>query len=289
MKRLLPPVRIHSWGGLGSQLFAIAIAEDFKSVSPNRSIKIVLHTGGVTRRIPEVVELFPEYEYEYQEDFHPTKKVTLESIPIDRYVLRNTFKKILSAVGFLAQCNDDHATKGLLPWVLSIRGHYSYRTINSTFMYRLAERCESMNDSKISKLSQSCIVHYRLGDLMVINEKNPISTQSIVSEYLKVQKALKIKDLIVFSDSPSEARSRFSSLVSDEFLVLDSRTSLVIANAIRAKYFIGTSSKVSFWIAGLRDVVYQSSSSLPSDNFDQYIKSTLRNPKHLIPYSTIHQ
>lgn len=289
MKRLLPPVRIHSWGGLGSQLFAIAIAEDFKAVFPNRSIKIVLHTGGVTRRIPEVAELFPEYEYEYEEDFHPTKKAALESKVSDRYVLRNTFKKMLTAAGFLAQCNDDRATKKLLPWVLSIRGHYSYRTINSTFMYRLAERCESVNDSKIPNLSKTCIVHYRLGDLLVINEKNPISTQSVVSEYLKVQKELEIEDLIVFSDSPSEARSRFSNLLSGEFLVLDSRTSLVIANAIRAKYFIGTSSKVSFWIAGLRDVVYQSSSSLPSENLDQYIKSTLRNLRHLNPYSTIHQ
>lgn len=288
MKRIPPPVRIHSWGGLGSQLFAIAIAEDFKYVFPNRSIRIVLHTGGVTRRIPEVVELFPEYAYEYEEDFHPTKKVELESKDSDRHILRNSFKKILTAAGFLAQCDDDHATKRLRPWVLSIRGHYSYRTINSTFIYRLAARFESINDSKFYYLSNSCIVHYRLGDLLVINDKNPISTQSIVSEYLKVQKELEIEDLIVFSDSPSEARSRFSSFLSGEFLVLDSRTSLVIANAIRAKYFIGTSSKVSFWIAGLRDVVYQRSSSLPSENLNQYIKSTLRNPKHLNPYSTIH-
>ena len=288
MKRLLPPVRIHTWGGLGSQLFAIAIAEDFKAVFPNRSMKIVLHTGGVTRRIPEVAELFPEYEYQYEEDFQQTKKVAVESITSEGGVLRNTLKRILSAVGLLAQCNDDRATKRLLPWVISIRGHYSYRTINSEFMYRVAERCESINESKITNLKKSCIIHYRLGDLLVINEKNPISVQSVVSEYIKVQKKIETEELVVFSDSPSEARSRFSNLLSDEFLVFDSRTSLVIANAIRAKYFIGTSSKVSFWIAGLREVVYQSSSSLPSENVDQYIKSTVSNPTYLNPYSTTH-
>jgi hypothetical protein len=251
-------------------------------------MKIVLHTGGVTRRIPEVAELFPEYEYQYEEDFQQTKKVAVESITSEGGVLRNTLKRILSAVGLLAQCNDDRATKRLLPWVISIRGHYSYRTINSEFMYRVAERCESINESKITNLKKSCIIHYRLGDLLVINEKNPISVQSVVSEYIKVQKKIETEELVVFSDSPSEARSRFSNLLSDEFLVFDSRTSLVIANAIRAKYFIGTSSKVSFWIAGLREVVYQSSSSLPSENVDQYIKSTVSNPTYLNPYSTTH-
>jgi hypothetical protein len=251
-------------------------------------MKIVLHTGGVTRRIPEVAELFPEYEYQYEEDFHQIKKVALESNASNLYVLQNTIKRILSAVGVLAQCNDDRATKRLLPWVLSIRGHYSYRTINSAFMYRLAKRCESVNDSKIAGISSSCIVHYRLGDLLEIIEKNPISAQSVVSEYFKVKNEIIIKDLVVFSDSPSEARSRFSTLISAEFLVLDSKTSLVIANAIKAKYFIGTSSKVSFWIAGLREVVYQSASSLPSENIDQYIKSSSGNPNLLNPYYTNH-
>ena len=251
-------------------------------------MKIVLHTGGVTRRIPEVAELFPEYEYQFEEDFQQTKKVATETKASESSILRTTLKRILSGVGFLAQCNDDRATKRLRPWVLSIRGHYSYRTINSAFMYRLADRCESVNESKITNLSKSCIVHYRLGDLLVINEKNPISAKLVVSEYIKVQKEIKIEELIVFSDSPSEARSRFSHLLSGEFLVLDSRTSLVIANATRAKYFIGTSSKVSFWIAGLRDVVYQSPSSLPLENVDQYIKSTVIHSKHLNSYPTTH-
>ncbi len=249
-------------------------------------MKIVLHTGGVTRRIPEVAELFPEYEYEYEEDFHQSSKVGLESNSSARFFLRNTFKGILSTIGFLAQCNDDRATNRLFPWVFSVRGHYSYRTISSSFLSRLAERCVSVNDLKIANISQSCIVHYRLGDLLVINEKNPISAQSVVSEYLKVKKEIDFEDLVVFSDSPLEARARFSTLLSREFSVLDSKTSLVIANAIQAKYFIGTSSKVSFWIAGLREVIYQIPSSLPSENIDQYVKSNVRNPNLLNPYYT---
>ena len=262
------------------------MAEDFKAISPKRSIKIVLHTGGVTRRIPEVTELFPEYEYEYKEDFQQKSDDLVESAGRSLFVFRNTFKKILSATGFMAQCDNDVATKRLVPWVVSIRGHYSYRTINSDFLIRLAERCQRIKDSNITDLNDTCVVHYRLGDLLVINEKSPISAKFVVLEYLKIQKQFHFRNLIVFSDSPTEARLRFSSLISDEMLVLDSKTSLVIANAIRAKYFIGTSSKISFWIAGIREVVYQSSSSLPLKNFDQYIKSTGKDTDLLRPYVT---
>jgi len=262
------------------------MAYDFKAISPKRSIKIVLHTGGVTRRIPEVTELFPEFKYEYKEDFQQKSDDFVESAGRSLFIFRNTFKRILSAAGFMAQCNDDVTTKRLVPWVVSIRGHYSYRTINSDFLIRLAERCQRIKDYKITDLNDTCIVHYRLGDLLVINKKSPISAKSIVSEYLKIQKQFHFRNLIVFSDSPTEARSRFSSLISDEMLVLDSKTSLVIANAIRAKYFIGTSSKISFWIAGIREVVYQSSSSLPLENFDQYIKSTGKDSHLLRPYLT---
>jgi hypothetical protein len=137
-------------------------------------------------------------------------------------------------------------------------------------------------------LNRTCIVHYRLGDLLVITEKNPITAQSVASEFLRVKAEMHFNDLIIFSDSPSVARSRFSLLFSNEFVVLDSKTSLVIANAVQARYFIGTSSKVSFWIAGLREVVYQNPSSLPLGNLNQFIKSSGANSGLLHPYSTSH-
>jgi hypothetical protein len=286
VKRLLPPVRIHAWGGLGSQLFAIAMAEDFKTIFPKRSIKIVLHTGGVTRRMPEVTEIFPEFEYEYEDDFRQKGEKLVQNASTYKSFFRSTVKKILYTIGFMAQCDDDFATKRLFPWIVSIRGHYSYRTINSFFLIRLEERCRGIQDSNVTDLAETCIVHYRLGDLLVINEKSPVSALSLASEYLKIKDQIHFTNLIVFSDSPTEARLRFSSLISDKLLVLDSKTASVIANAIRAKYFIGTSSKISFWIAGIREVVYQSPSSLPLENFDQYIKTTRENSDLLRPYIT---
>ena len=48
------PIRVHCWGGLGSQLYALSTAYDLKIKYPKRKIKLVLHTGGVTKRVSEL-------------------------------------------------------------------------------------------------------------------------------------------------------------------------------------------------------------------------------------------
>ena len=286
MQRFLPPVRIHSWGGLGSQLFAVALAEELKAIFPKRSLRIILHTGGVTRRLPEVVEIFRDFEYQFKEDFQPKSAVTPKISTNSKFDLRKSIISLVTSLGFLAYCNEDSSTKKLSPWVLSIRGHYSYRSIDAKFLSRLAKLCQSANDITIPDLNEACVTHYRLGDLLTIYEKNPISALAVASEYIRIKNQMHFKKLIVFSDSPVEARERFSTLFQDEMLVLDSKTSLVIANAIEAKYFIGTSSKISFWIAGIRAVVYQNISSLPLVNMKQYANLAGEDSKLISPYIT---
>lgn len=281
MQQLLPPVRIHSWGGLGSQLFAIALAEDFKIIYPKRSLRIVLHTGGVTRRIPEVVDLFPDFEYQYIEDFQPKHETSKDISSRSKFNSRKSLLKFVTALGFLAYCNEDSSTKRLLPWVLSIRGHYSYRSINSNFLSGLAEKCRIIEKSLEVDFKTACTIHYRLGDLLTITEKNPISAKSVASEFIMIRNQINFSKLIVFSDSPTEAHKRFTSLITDEIMILDLTAILVISGAVNSKYFIGTSSKISFWIAGIRAVVYRKRSSLPGENFVQYA-SLSGDQSHLI-------
>jgi hypothetical protein len=268
--QLLPPVRIHTWGGLGSQLFAIALAEDFKASFPNRSLKIVLHTGGVTRRRPEVTELFQDYEYQYEEDFQPRKENPVGAVGVSKFNFREIAKRILISLGLLAICNDDNSTKRLFPWVLSIRGHYSYRGISEDFLKLLAVK--SLNSSKIdlAEFKDTCVLHYRLGDLLTLSEKNPISVSRLASEYSSIKKQMRFRKLTVFSDSPSVVTRSFTPLIQDDVEVLDFPTVEVIASAVSSQYFIGTSSKVSFWIAGIRAVVHGNQSALPRENFSQY-------------------
>ena len=103
MQRFLPPLRIHSWGGLGSQLFAIALAEELKVIFPKRSFKIVLHTGGVTRRLPEIVGLFPNFDYIYEDDFQSNVNAPQDLSKRKNIDFRKSIKFLLSFLGFLAE------------------------------------------------------------------------------------------------------------------------------------------------------------------------------------------
>ena len=51
--RFLPALRVHSWGGFGSQLFTAYVVLKLQKQFTNRRIKVVVHTSGVTRRVSE--------------------------------------------------------------------------------------------------------------------------------------------------------------------------------------------------------------------------------------------
>jgi hypothetical protein len=281
VQRFFPPLKIHTWGGLGSQLFAVAICTDLRRRFPRRSIQIVLHTGGVTRRVPEVVELFSDFRYIYQEDFGSLANST-ESKPKSRNTdIRTHLKNILLRIGFIAHCSDDFSTDKLRPWVLSLRGHYSYRSISPDFLADLKKSILNKEFATPVANESSCCIHYRLGDLLTLSEKKPISSLSVLSEFKTIQKLYDFSKLIVFSDSPIEAKQRFSTAGTQLLEVPNSSTTQVIANSVHAKYFIGTSSKISFWIAAIRAVVDQGRSSLPGINVDQF-KGLVRGHTELI-------
>ena len=54
LNTLLPNLRIHSWGGLGSQLFAAHIVLRLKQQYPGRRVRVIVHTSGVTKRYTEL-------------------------------------------------------------------------------------------------------------------------------------------------------------------------------------------------------------------------------------------
>ena len=47
-------LRVHCWGGLGSQLFALAHAYELRKKFPKRKIMLFLHTSGVSERFSEL-------------------------------------------------------------------------------------------------------------------------------------------------------------------------------------------------------------------------------------------
>ena len=272
MQRMLPPLKIHTWGGLGSQLFAIALASDIHKKYPKRRLQLVLHTGGVTHRQPEVKSLFPEYEYHLIDDYRPKldsqNELVIQKISYLRTGDRFLIKNMLCALNLTATADNDLEFSKLRPWVLSCRGHYSYRTINPDFLIELDQRLHS--GSIDLQLSESCAVHYRLGDLLILTEKSPIPVSLVVSAVNKLATSIHFRDLYIFSDSPEKIYDLFNKVVPLEVKSPNVDTVAVMANSIDSKYFIGTSSKISFWIAGIRAQSRKSHSSMPSINLVQF-------------------
>jgi hypothetical protein len=276
---------IHAWGGLGSQLFAVAATLELKNQFPHKRVVVVLHTGGVTRRSAEVVELFPNLSFRFLDDFGNVAETDAFSRSSQKLFLRKSLVKMLEFFRLVIPANNDKEFSKVKPWTLQLRGHYSDRTIPEGFL-SLLDQILTQQSSEFDFSSQEfCCIHYRLGDLLSITNKSPISVEEIVEEYFKrFQIESQLPPILLFSDSPDEAKARFLSLKSFELLNPDSDSRSVIVNACQSKYFIGTSSKISFWIAALRASIYGSPSSLPRVNIPQYSALLGSNLKKINPY-----
>lgn len=285
MTRFLPALKIHTWGGLGSQLFSVAIATEILGRFPKRRILIVLHTGGVTRRLPEVVQLYPEFEYRSVDDhtnLHTSNVGTSKSLKL---VILKILKTLFRNFGFILNSNSDIEFNCIRPWTFSLRGHYSYRSISGEFLRSLDFRLQKMYPRVIEGIESSLCLHYRLGDLLDLEEKSPLPSVKILEQIEEFLKDSTERNVILFSDSSEEALQRLQGKNSINFIVPKGDTTEVMRQAVQSLFFIGTSSKVSFWIAAIRGTVYRRKSSLPLINQTQYHNMLRRDLNQIIPFS----
>ena len=284
MPQFLPIIKIHTWGGLGSQLFSVAVASEILRCFPRRRVIIVLHTGGVTRRLPEVLQLYPEFEYGFVDDH--TKLRTSHSGPRKsiKSVFFDTLKNLFKCLGFILNSNNDFEFNRIRPWTFSLRGHYSYRSISTEFLVSLDLRLQKMHPQLIEGVESALCLHYRLGDLLNLEEKSPLPSMKISEQVENFLRDSLEKRVILFSDSAEEALHRLQSKSSIDFITPEGETTEVMRQATQSLFFIGTSSKVSFWIAAIRGRVYNRNSSLPSFNQTQYINMLGLNLHHIKPY-----
>jgi len=89
---LLPRIKIHVWGGLGSQLHAWYLAEALMVKHPGRKIKLVFHSSGVTRRTPEICQVLAEFKYIFVDDFKENTNNIHDSD--SGFNLQNLFRRI---------------------------------------------------------------------------------------------------------------------------------------------------------------------------------------------------
>lgn len=251
MLRIFPPLRIHAWGGLGSQLFAVALASDITRRFPKRKLVIILHSSGVTKRKPEVCELFPEFKYIEIDDFLDRKShdSKLKKRSLRRFVLHLLRAGALSS-GILAEENVSHS-RLVHGWTLSIRGHYSYRQIGNEFLSEIERRLTQLSKLNASDYKATTVIHYRLGDLLELTNKNSIPAERILNVICQMTE---IESVTVLSDSPQRALHLLENVSCDhQFQAQELTTVQTIWAASQAKVFLGTSSKISYWVVLLRN------------------------------------
>ena len=249
-------LRIHSWGGLGSQLFALSLIFDLVRKFPKKRIELIHHTAGVTRRLFELdFMLSPKIQLIVKDDF--TIKSNLEVAGIIKKLKKNLLacvKYILNKLRISINLDKYKSIKKIKSWSLELRGHYSKRPVSSEFL-EYCLKAFNYNSVELKKFSNTLIVHYRLGDLLTLPEKSIIRPEELIIEIIGVLKFKDVKNIVVYSDSVEVAKKMLSPInaMANAVRYTDATTRELIERSIHAQYFIGTNSKVSTWIQMLRN------------------------------------
>lgn len=269
---------IHCWGGLGSQLFTLSLAEDLSKILPNRKIQLVFHTDGVTSRHMELDFIPKNFNYnivdDYQDDIGSSKKLIS-----DFYFLRMIIKKLLKSISILVTANDDSQFDKIKPWVLEIRGHYSDRTISEPTLKRIYTYFSKAPLNFGYQLEQSNYVglHYRLGDLVEKNIKSYISGE-VISKLIKDNTLISNSKIDIFSDSPDVAvKILESNGLVNYYSDTDSKSFDIICKLTQYKFFIGTNSKITIWVVMFRLAIDINSYNFIPKQIESQIRKNIFN------------
>jgi hypothetical protein len=243
-------IYIHSWGGLGSQLFAYSTAEYLGQRYPKKQISIVLHSSGVTKRAPAIDFLGEKYRIIVKDDFDDNSKNNT-NVSKSRLILKQIVKTIMEKSHLVLEGNSTLEQGKIKPWTLVLRGHYSYAEISKNTLKIMAKKIENLiqpglrdNFKKASYIG----LHYRLGDLIKLDNKSHIKPDLISTYVLQVAKDNHINDIHVYSDDLVLARNLLSDKLNDLAFFNEADIWVAVVNLMHSDYFIGTNSKISVWI-----------------------------------------
>jgi hypothetical protein len=265
MRNLRFPLKVHCWGGLGSQLFGVLLYLELKDKFPRRRITLCLHQGGVTLRNSEIGGIFKDITVEEIRDFSKSSGVAQVEQSYSSAGFRNLVKQFLVTLKVVLTLDDSTDFKSIKLWTLSIRGHYSYRRIHKK-PYELLISSLTEDGSNRFHLNRNqriqLGVHYRLGDLLELSTKKPMELSRLIKVIEPEMQEKNFGSLTVFSDSPEKAVSLIKEKIPHISVDNESLpTWETIGVLSRSETFVGTFSKISLWVVVLR---YFSAESLPS-------------------------
>jgi hypothetical protein len=265
-----PALRVHTWGGYGSQLFTAYLLLKLKRRFPNRRIKAINHTSGVTRRVTEFNFDSIGVKVVQAEDFETAKlsKDLLDTFPkfpqSFRVWARWRAIQTLKKSKIVVDSNNDKSFDSIKPWTIAIRGHYTNLKIQKEFvveLYRSILGSRMHSEMQTSKI----VIHYRLGDLISLKQKSPVNPEKIDAILSSVlsdgQSPLLLTDSSISEFSTFVLNTRF--LKECQPQTLNPQETLL--KCIEADILIGSSSKLSLWGAIFRQFIHKKNSYLPKD------------------------
>lgn len=269
LNRFAPTLKIHSWGGFGSQLYTLHLALQIRTKYPWRKLLVVIHSSGVTKRFSELDwNLFGIQANEIN-DFKKAgisgKELNYKSVPYRIIRLtKEVGSKALQVMRIVQNANCDKSFRNVKYWTISLRGHYTNLTLSPEILYIIYSKL-LLKPGSTDVLESDLVIHYRLGDLLTLNQKSPIPHQRVDSLLKRMLK--ENNSCVVLTDSSQFDYQEFTRdsifLKSLESRKLDPCETLSLC--IRAKNFIGTSAKLTIWAAIFRQYVYGKQSHLPRE------------------------
>ena len=256
---LKPSVRIHCWGGFGSQLFGILQYWNLQRRFPGRKLVLIFHTSGVTRRNLEIKSLLRNIRFKVVNDFAEQRKRSTEQLKFTskfglvRAKFYAMFKVLLKKIGFLTDLENRKAYSAIKPWLFSVRGHYTNYPYCSADLLKLYELISSVDRDNLGKesLANVLTIQYRLGDLLHLPEKSFVDPKLLLDVTDSITDKSHISKTILLTDSPAEA-TKLLDASSRNWIIANQSPISTINICVASSEFIGTNSKISFWITVFR-------------------------------------
>lgn len=275
LRVILPEIRIHTWGGYGSQIYGIYLYLELENVIPYRRSRIFVHTSGITERSSEISH-YKHIKSTEISDFNSNVLEGDKAKKIEKNVLRTRAEKwirnFLIISGFLSESNNTHELNRIKPWVLTIRGHYTRIQFNIKTLERLYKAIEGNN--QLGERDDCLGIQYRLGDLTKLSNKYPTSPDAILDAIHQIDLG-EIKRAIVFSDSLDEALDLLRTKWPNQIFLEGSSAGPeeAILKLCKCNYFIGTTAKLSVWIVVFRVLLLKNSNNFIQENFKEELEA----------------
>jgi len=244
-----------------------------------------VHTSGVTERKSEIRKYKDIKSFEVADYAMKNQFVTIAARGFQQnyiFFLKTFLKKITLRLGFLSESNTLDELNATKPWVLSLRGHYTripFNTDSLRLLFELIDR--NLDEKKVIK--DNIGIQYRLGDLVSLENKSPVRPQSILTCIQKIS-ITSNPGIQIFSDSLPLALDLLRPLIPDTIeiqgVVAEPDEAIILLSKL--PYFIGTTAKLSVWVAVFRSLLLFQSNTYICSSFEKELNS--HGVTHLVEY-----